>query len=108
MGKNTPGEGRTPVVSDIISFNWGTYWHIGIVTSVNPNGFSFLEQNGGGKNSMGMDSWNNAIHIRNKTDYAGVIAWARPKNQNNPLSRKNIAEKIFKTLAGSEQKMEKM
>ena len=51
--KFRPGAGRIPQVGDIISFNWGKHGHVGIVTSVNSNGFSFLEQNGGGDGSMG-------------------------------------------------------
>lgn len=99
-----PSSGQKPQSGDIISF-WAVagnpYGHIGIVVSLTHEGFKMLEQNGWSGDGYG--EGNNAIRIVSKS-YNNVVAWARPKNLNNPLSRKNIASRIFKSLAWGEQK----
>lgn len=83
--------------------NWG-YGHIGIIIQANEGHYAILEQNAG--SGLGYGEGGDAITARKKSYKSAVpiLGFVRPKTQNNPLSRKNIAEKIFQELSGNNQK----
>lgn len=118
--KNDPTQkDLVPKIGDIVFFDWGDYWHVGVCTETygNANLLQVLEQNGGNGNGDGLKT--NAIRLKtykytsNGKMVGKVLGWYTPdkkqeeekkENKISLVDLNNLEEKV-KSLLEDVQKL---